>query len=250
MKIKVYWNHNFGVWGFFLHSCISIQKVQYTLYMNKIKEIIQEITKKGWIIIGIIVLMLIIVGVTVWPFHIFEKSVATEDLNIETEEFVAQATEQIFTKEDVMKGEYKNDAESATIYVNNTQEVQIAVVVNSEAKEIVGDTTDISCGHVTFVTARVVGPAVLKNSLTALFENKVITDFAPGNIIPSYHPNLLFKDVVIENSIAKVYLEGNFSGEHDGWCDASLAIAQITETAKAFPSVQSVEVYQGVEKIY
>lgn len=218
--------------------------------MNKIKELIQQITKKGLIISGIIVLALLIVGATVWPFQIFKKDDIAEKMNVETEEVVAQATEQSLTREDVMNGEYKNDVESATTYVNNTQEVQIAVVADRSTQEILGDTKNISCGHITFVTKRVVGPAVLTNSLKALFEDSVVTDFAPGNIIPSYHPDLVLKDVIIDDGVAKIYLEGSFSGEHDGWCDASLAVAQITETAKVFPSVQTVEVYQGAEKIY
>lgn len=218
--------------------------------MTKIKELIEKITKKGWIISGVLVLILIIIGATVWPFQIFKKEVVIEKKDIQTEEITSEEIDGIFTKEDVLRGEYKNDAQSATTYVSNTQEVQIAVVADKSVQEVLKNTKEISCGHITFVTARVAGPAVLTNSLKALFENKVVTDFAPGNIIPTYHPKLTLKDVVIDNGVAKIYLEGNFDGEHDGWCDASLALAQITETAKVFPSVQSVEVYQGVEKIY
>lgn len=240
------------IWGSVvqLHSCISIQKVQYTIYMNKIKELIQQITKKGVIISGIIVLGLIIVGTTVWPYQFFKKEITAEQADINTEESVEKATEQLFTKEDVIRGEYKNDVQSAGVYVNNTQEVQIAVVADETTKKIIGDTKDISCGHITFATTRVTGPAVLTNSLKALFEDKVAVDFTPGNIIPTYHPELSLKNVVIDDGVAKIYLEGNFTGEHDGWCDASLAIAQITETALTFPSVRTVEVYQGEEKIY
>ena len=218
--------------------------------MNTIKELIGKITKKGRIISGVIVLILIAVGITIWPLSIFKKEVVIEKNELKIEETITQITEQVLTKEDIINGKYENDVKSATTYVNNTQEVQIAVVADNDAQKVVGDTTDISCGHIAFVTYRITGPAVLTNSLKALFENKVITDFNPGNIIPTYHPELTLKNVVIENGIAKVYLEGNFSGEHDGWCDASLAIAQITETAKVFPSVNSVEVYQGIEKIY
>ena len=90
-----------------------------------------------------------------------------------------------------------------------------------------------------------------ENELTkAMFEGKVLADFTPGNIIPIYHPDLIFKSVVIENQVAKVYLDGNFGGEHDGWCDASLALAQIAETAKTFSTVKEVEIYQGDKKVY
>jgi hypothetical protein len=234
-----------------MDSCIYEQKVQYTQYMNKIKELIASITKKAWIIGGIVLLIVIGAGITVWPFNFFQKDVTTQDIsnNENLEKFVENATEDIFTKEDIINGKYKNDTVSATTYVQNTQEVLIAVVADTDAQKVV-DTKKVSCGHLAFVTTRVAHPAVLTNSIKALFENKVDTDFLPGNIIPSYHPDLTLEKVVIENGVAQIYLGGNFSGTHDGWCDASLAIAQIVETAQTFDTVTSVEVYQGDKKVY
>ena len=120
-----------------------------------------------------------------------------------------------------------------------------ATTNNTTTKNIISG----ACGDVYMVTAYVPGPQVLTNSLKALFGDKVFGDFMPGNIIPSYHPNLTFKEVKIENGVAKVYLGGSFSGSRKGVCDATLAIAQIKETAKSYPNVKSVEIYQGGEKI-
>lgn len=219
--------------------------------MNKTKELIQKIIKKGWIIISILVLILVFVGVTIWPLHIFKKDRDNEQVKLETKEPVTQETEQqILTSEDIKNGQYKNDKESATTYVNSTQEVQVAVVADVQAQKIIENTKKLSCGSIAFVTTRVTGPAILTNTIQALFEDKILVDFVPGNIIPTYHPDLTFEKVTIDNGVARVYLNGNFGGTHDGWCDASLAIAQITETAKTFPNINSVEVYQGEEKIY
>ncbi len=223
--------------------------------MNKIKELIGSITKKAWIISGIVLLVIVLLGLTVWPYNKFlslviRKDFANENTNSEVKEFVQEATQSVFTKDNVLKGEYKNDVSSATTYVQNTQEVQIAVVIDEAGQKVLGDTTKVSCGHVAYVTTRVAYPAVLTNSLKALFEDKVQADFLPGNIIPSYHPDLTLQKVMIDNGVAKVYLGGNFSGKKDGWCDASLAVAQIVETAKTFPNITSVEVYQGDKKIY
>jgi Sporulation and spore germination len=218
--------------------------------MNKIKEMIGNITKRAWIISGgVLVLVLIIAGLTIWPLSLFKKEVA-EEVNSEEKNTENQLVSEAFTKENIKRGEYKNDNSSATLYVKSTQEVQIAVVADAKAQRVLEDTTKVSCGNIAFVTYRVVGPAVLTNSLKALFEGKVDADFVPGNIIPTYHPELTLENVVVDNGIAKIYLGGNFNGERDGWCDASLAIAQITETAKTFPNVTSVEVYQGEKKIY
>jgi hypothetical protein len=219
--------------------------------MNKIKELITGITKKAWITGGIVLLIVISLSFTVWPFSIFKKELVIKD--VQKNEQIEQSTEHKiqdeFTKENVLNGEYKNDILSATTFVQNTQEVQIAVVADAQTQKMI-DTKKVSCGHIAFVTTRVPYPAVLTNSIHALFENKVNSDFLPGNIIPTYHPDLVLEKVVIENGIAKIYLGGNFSGTHDGWCDASLAIAQIAETAKTFETVKSVEVYQGEKKVY
>lgn len=213
---------------------------------------IGNITKKAWIISGGTVLIIVILGLTVWPFSIinFKKEEVAKESNIESRATSTQEVQGAFTKDNVARGEYRNDAQSAGVYVDNTQEVQIAVVVNEATQKIVGDTTKVSCGNIAFVTKRVMGPAVLTNSLKALFENKVETDFAPGNIIPTYHPELTLEKVMIDAGVAKVYLGGNFSGKKDGLCDANLAIAQIVETAKTFKNVTSVEVYQGDKKVY
>jgi len=227
--------------------------------MNKIKELVQKITKKSWIIIGIVALVIILgAGGTIvysknpntWPVSLFKKAEQTEKVDAQNTQVVATTTDQPLTKEAVARGEYKNDTQSATTFVNNTEEVTIAVVVNEKTESLIDDAKKISCGHIAFVTTRVAGPAILTSALQALFADKVLTDFNPGNIIPSYHPELTLEKVVIENGVAKIYVGGNFSGKHDGWCDASLAIAQITETAKTFSTVQTVEVYQGGEKIY
>ncbi len=216
--------------------------------MNKVKEMLSGITKQAWIISIVSVLILVGVSITVWPFSIFKKEVAVEE-NLQVEKVAEDTNKESFGAENVAKGEYKNDVSSATTYVQNTEEVKVAVVVGKEAQQIVGDTIKVSCGQITHITTRVSGPAVLTNSLKALFENKITTDFLPGNIIPTYHPKLTLDDVKIENGVAKIYLGGNFDGEKDGLCGASLAIAQITETAKTFSTVSSVEIYQGGKKI-
>ena len=217
--------------------------------MNKVKEMLSSITKQAWIISGASVLIIIILSLTVWPFSIFKKEVATEEVKVTENAEEKSESKDAFNAENVAKGEYKNDVSSATTYVQYTEEVKVAVVVGEAAQKIVGDTLKVSCGQIAFTTTRVAGPTVLTNSLKALFENKITTDFLPGNIIPSYHPKLTLEKVLIENGVAKIYLGGNFDGEKEGLCGASLAIAQITETAKTFESVSSVEIYQGDKKI-
>lgn len=212
---------------------------------------IDKITKRTWIISGAGALIVIILGLTIWPFSIIDfKKETAKETNTPIEVAAEDGVEGVFTKDNVARGEYRNDTQGAQVYVDNTQEVQIAVVADQNAQAVSGNSKQVSCGNIAFVTKRVAGPAVLTNSLKALFENKVESDFLPGNIIPSYHPELTLEKVVIESGVAKIYLGGNFSGAKDGLCDASLAIAQISETAQTFAGVTSVEIYQGDKKVY
>jgi spore germination protein GerM len=223
--------------------------------MNRIKEIISTITVKGWLVIGIIGLLLIagvvfyVKNPTAWPLSIFSKKEEVQEQTMESLEQVQDTTEEAsLTKEQIAQGKYLNDIASATAYVNNTQEVKVAVVM-SDASSLSEDEKKKTCGTITFVTHRVAGPAVLTQTLKAMFAGTIVTDFTPGNIIPLYHPTLTLEKVLIEDGVAKIYLGGNFDGSHDGWCDASLAIAQIAETTKSFDTVSSVEIYQGDKKI-
>lgn len=221
-----------------------------------------EMTKEGWMAFTAIVLLLIIIIIGIIVFYTkdldkrprkdfrenTQKSQQVQKEDKRTNEFIDKAVDAAFVKEKP-KNEYaQNTQTQAVSYAYKAQEVEIALIIEEneyDVKNIISG----ACGDVYMVTAYVPGPQVLTNSLKALFGDKVFGDFMPGNIIPSYHPNLTFKEVKIENGVAKVYLGGSFSGSREGVCDATLAIAQIKETAKSYPNVKSVEIYQGGEKI-
>ncbi len=217
--------------------------------MTYIKEIMKKIKIQAWIIGGVIILGLIL-AIIFNPISFLKNKISKEVvLNKETENFIKDATDEIFTKDNVLNGQYKNDISSATLYVQNTKEVEVAVVVSKEDAKLLSNVQKTSCGYITYVKTRVPYPAILTNTITKLFENKVDTDFLPGNIIPTLHPELTLENVVLENGIAKIYLGGNFGSATDGWCDANLAITQIIETTKTFDTIEEVEVYQDGKKI-
>ncbi len=236
-------------------------------------------TRKGWIIISTValVLVLLIAGAIyysqnpdAWPASVFTrgndrfeiKKNAKEDYfpiagkkDDRKGDFADTAARTIFpdtTKTPVpakAPSEYSYDATKQTGYASNSQEVRIGLII-AENEYDVKNVISGACGDVYMVTYFVPGPEVLSNSIKALFGDKVYADFLPGNIIPSYHPNLAFKSVVIENGVAKIHLAGNFSGSRDGQCDAELALAQLAETAKSFATVQDVVIYQGSKEVY
>jgi hypothetical protein len=223
-------------------------------YIEYIKKIIEKISKNNTYLFVALSTILIFLALF---FIIFQDKFPRSFLNKKNEvaeqvndEFIEQAIENVFTRQNVIRGEYRNDIKSATTYVQNTEEVKVAVVINQNQYLVDNQIQNISCGTLTFVTIRVTGPAVLTNTLKAMFMGTIATDFMPGNIIPTHHPDLTLEKVLIENGIAKIYLGGNFGGRKDGWCDSSLAIAQISETAKTFSTVKSVEIYQNNTRIY
>lgn len=248
-------------------ACISNQKVQYTVYMKRIKEFMQNMTTQAWIttaIIGALILVILIGTFITFVGYPSKNRMASHKNTIpvhsnkeedsKTDEFIDKATDTIFVKPD-----------TATSYVTNTntylppvvpavsynaakQEVQIALIIE-ENEYNVKNIIEGVCGNVYMVTAYVPGPTILTNSFKALFGDKVFGDFMPGNIIPSYHPDLKFKEVVITNGIAKIYLTGSFTETEKDSCDTALAIAQLTETAENYPNVKSVEIYLGSKKV-
>lgn len=231
--------------------------------MEKIKDFMNSISKTGWVIVSVVfvVLILLIVGFllvkkegSVWPFN--NKSMSVEDSKIQQENLLAnidvstdKTNDSVFSSEDVANNSNDNSVEAANLFVKNTKEVQVAVVIDDEGYAVL-NSKNLSCGKLAFVSVRVADkPGIINETLKAVFGDKVNTDFLPGNIIPKYHPNLIFDNAILENGVVQIYLRGDFSTLKNGKCDISLAISQITETVKQFSGIKSVEIYQNLNKI-
>ncbi len=234
-------------------------------------------TRKGWIIISTVALLIVLLiagaiyysnNPDAWPASVFtsdkdqkenhdkgKKYVIAGKKDTAKDDFVDMAAKTIFpdtTKAPVpvkVPSEYSYDATKQTGYASNSEEVRIGLII-AENEYDVKNVISGKCGDVYMVTYFVPGPDVLSNSAKALFGDKVFADFLPGNIIPSYHPNLAFKSAMIESGVAKINLTGSFSGSRDGKCDAELALAQLAETAKSFATVQDVVINLGSKEVY
>ena len=229
--------------------------------MKRIKEYMNEMTKQGWITFSAIVALIVIIIIcgiifyvknpNTWPVTIFsdkpEKKFKVTTRNLDSDTFIEKAVESQFNAEKPTS-EYAASPSKEVSYAYKPEEVEIALIIEENQYDVKNIIKGV-CGNVYMVTAYVPGPTVLTNSYKALFGDKIFGDFLPGNIIPSYHPSLTFKEVKIENGVAKIYLGGSFSGAREGVCDAELAIAQLEETAKSYPNVKSVEIYQAGKKI-
>lgn len=84
----------------------------------------------------------------------------------------------------------------------------------------------------------------LTAAIRELFSKKDIwmpSELAPGNFIAS-QKELFFDKVVIENSVARIYLIGKI-GPLGGVCDDPRLRIQLEETALQFPTIKAVEFY-------
>jgi hypothetical protein len=236
--------------------------------MRKISEFLERISKTGWIIVSLVIIVILLViigillerkGVDLWPFNNGsnpEVTLKEVELGEENEDLLAQvdralqsAEDSVLSVEDVLAGMYDNSVESATVFVQNTREVQIAVVIE-ETEYQIANTEETDCGKLAFVTVRVPDkPGIINETLKAIFANKIKTDFKPGNVIPLYHPGIVFDKAVLENGVAKIYLRGEFGEAEEDNCGKELVIKQLEATVAQFDTVNSVEIYQNLQKV-
>jgi hypothetical protein len=229
--------------------------------MGNMKEFFRNISKTGWIVVSlvIVVILLIIIGILSakngmdwWPFNNGSDSKewrvdsenGNENLLANVDRALQSAEDSVLSVEDVLSGAYNNDYESATVFIRNTVEIPVAVLGTIEAEEVATST----CGEIQYVITRVPNkPGIINESMKALFSDKVNTDFEPGNVITRYHQGLVFDNAVLESGVAKIYLRGSLT--EDAVCGADQVVAQIEATVKQFDTVESVEIYQNLNKI-
>jgi len=82
--------------------------------------------------------------------------------------------------------------------------------------------------------------APLNGALNYLFDTASDSVFVPGNFF-STQDTLTFEKATIENAVAKIYVNGEFTVEED--CDISRQFTQLEEVALQFESVNAVQIY-------
>jgi len=83
-------------------------------------------------------------------------------------------------------------------------------------------------------------PAILNATIKELLAYKQEFDYLPGNFVAKQE-KLNFEKATLDNGVAKIYLNGEVA--YAGACDNPRLEIQITETAKQFETVKSVEIY-------
>lgn len=99
------------------------------------------------------------------------------------------------------------------------------------------------CGTVLMVERNISAtPAPLNAAYQELFRFKSDLDFYTGNYLSKNHPDLKFDKAIIENKIAKIYLEGKMSQASND-CDQNRVKILLEETALQYKTVEAVEIY-------
>lgn len=229
--------------------------------MDRIKEFFGNITKTGWIIVSlaIVVVLLIIIGIlsarsgSGFLFLNKVKEPTPEFVEYGNEEILANveramesAKDSVLSVEDVLSGKYGNDYESATIYVRNTVEVPVAVFRSLQKQE--GGLNNV-CGEIEYVITRIPSkPAVVNETLKALFSENVTTDFEPGNIIFKEHKGLIFDNATIDSDgVLEIYLRGEFN--ENAVCGFNSAVSQIEYTVNKLDTVKKIEIYLNLNLV-
>lgn len=139
-----------------------------------------------------------------------------------------------------------NNSALVSDYTNNLDTVRLAILADPDLFDYKNQPV-ISCDAVVFAKTEISKtPKILNATLNLLFNDDFDYGFTPANFI-STQKDLNFDSAVIENGIAKVYLSGKV-GPLAGSCDNTRIQTQITETAKQFGSVKSVEIFLNGEK--
>lgn len=209
----------------------------------------KERNKKVFITSLIIVLLLILAG------SIFAFSKSDVDLKSKLANVAS-----VFKKEDTVSGdivegltvEVKDSGIKTVpvpaVYNTGVEKVKLALLASPELfdyrnHEIVG------CDALVFAQAEIpTTPKVLNLTLALLFTDTFDYGFMPANFISSTQKDLEFDHAVIENGVAKVYLKGEMTIDNES-CDKARIGYQIRETAKQFPTVKTVEIFNNGSKI-
>lgn len=232
---------------------IHNRKKQYGFASVQPREakVVRKISKKSIIIAGSIVALFIIGG------SVF--AISKSNINLKPN---LAAVSNFFKRED-KKEESTNKYENVVLKsekesINNTvvldsdkntnEKIKLAILASPNLFDYKNHPV-LGCDALVFAEAEIAKtPKVLNSTLDLLFKDDFDYGFPPANFIASTQNKLEFDSAVIEKGIAKVFLKGEMIIE-DGVCDKARVGYQITETAKQFPTVKSVEIYLNGNKI-
>lgn len=138
-------------------------------------------------------------------------------------------------------GKNVNNSALVSNYSKSTETIKLAILADPDLFDYKNQPV-MDCDAIVFAKTEIPKtPKILNATLNLLFNDDFDYGFTPANFI-STQKDLNFENAVIENGVAKVYLSGKI-GPIENDCDKSRIQNQVTETAKQFTTVKSVEIF-------
>ncbi len=216
-------------------------------------QVINKVDKKRLFVISssVIAILALIWGVSVFLKSDLDTKVKDGFTKILTKEDVVVKNSEIILGDGSDKTpEYSNNV-AAISYGNNfstKQTVKLALLASPNLFDYKNYPV-LGCDALVFAETKInKTPKVLNSTLALLFNDDFDYGFPPANFISSTQKNLKFDHAVIDNGVAKVFLNGKITID-DSKCDSNRVIYQINETSKQFSAVKSVQIFLNGEKI-
>lgn len=220
-------------------------------------------SKKIWNIIGIVLIILLLIGITRSISNKREMARGNNEVDLTAEQMeqlenilnegnennVVTSPEQVSSNTNTVNTVLADRSDGGREYANDSgyrveNFVQLAMI----ASDLEVEGIQRGCDVVYMMNKQIAPtPAPLNASLRALFNEEVQPDFEPGNFVAT-ETDLEFINATIDNGIARVYLTGDYEVSEDE-CDANRPMIQIEETALQFSTVNSVEIYLDGEQL-
>lgn len=203
---------------------------------------IEKLKRKpiGIAVLLIILLVLIATGVSRGNFTFWGSN---QEANIAESDLVQDLLNDI----DEQEGENAS-SESSSISNNGLayfDTVRVPVLAKPDLFDYEGEKTMACKEEIVWINAEVESTrAPLTASIEKLLNYEKDFGFEPANFLVT-QDNLSLDEVVIENSVAKIYLEGEFTIDEE--CDLSRIFTQLEEVSMQYNSVSVVQIYLNGE---
>ncbi|NCS99295.1 hypothetical protein GW764_03870 [Candidatus Parcubacteria bacterium] len=220
--------------------------------LNNLKGKILENKKKTIISVAMVILIVFLVNGIVKSNFINNQEASLSESDL-VKDLIGQIEEQ--NQQDTSddeEGQSENGSQQNNILSPEIIDglayfsmVRVPVLASPDLFDYEGKKTNVCNEEIVWVFAEIEPTrAPLAASIEKLLNYEKDFGFEPGNFL-STQQNLDLNEVVIENQIAKIYLEGEFSLEEE--CDLSRIYTQLEEVALQYNSVNGVQIYLNSE---
>lgn len=221
--------------------------------MNELLKKMKENKTKSISIFSLVVLIVILVVLfradvlSKEKLAFWDKDQSANILESDLIKGILEDIENRENKDESMKSSSKSEFSMTEVVdgVTYFKKVRVPVLASPELFDYSGEKTS-GCGDEIVWIIKDIAPtrAPLSASINLLLTENKDYGFLPGNFIAKQE-KLSLDNVVIEDSVAKISLNGEFTV--DGVCDAPRQFIQLEENALQYSTVNAVQIYLNGE---